>query len=71
MPSNMADHRQFRMEPVFMVQFLRSLGNALDIMNARVGQLGHRGMKWAVPQAAALAAKFVGGTHGSICQHAV
>ena len=54
--------KALRMGPVYAAQYLRSMGNALDIMQPRVGQIGVTGVWWAVPQAAAMAVKFVGGT---------
>ena len=53
------------MPQVYLAQYLRSLGNALDVMRPRVGQIGVRGVWWGVPQAAGLLAKFIGGEIGA------
>lgn len=53
--------RKFGMAEVYLAQYLRSLGNALDVMRPRVGQIGVKGVWWGVPQAAGLLAKFIGG----------
>lgn len=52
---------------VYVAQYLRSLGNGLDVMQPRVGEIGVRGAWWAVPQSAGLMCKFVGGTSPTPC----